>query len=901
MNSRLDTALCAFSLAALLMAGCTPKEEPLDPKPEHKVVAVTDVTLNPTSVSLIVGTTATLAATIQPSDATDKTVTWSSSNYSVATVENGTVTAVAVGTATITAKAGGKSATCEVTVVLQEIPVTGISLEPTSLSIEAGTTATLTATVTPANATNSTVSWSSSNASVATVENGTVTAVAEGEATITATAGDKSATCKVSVILSQEMLVKRALMKLYDALDGSHWTMEKKWDLSQPLDKWEGITWDKTFGDYSVALYGEYGLKGELPDCFDELTPLTEFTIQNETGLTGTLPPSFAKLKNLKRLTLNMTGMTSLPDIFEGMPLEDVSLSGNDKMAGPLPESLGSSPSIQRLYVEGNQFTGAVPDSWARLGTRLVIRLEPSLNAQVPDSFVASDDVSYLVNMYIQLADSRETPIVVGDYDIPAYWPEKGLKDIVTGKMIPYQEIYAKNKVTVLLNWATWCPFSKEIMPILKRMYEKYHKDGLEIIAAFNATSDTSDDGRPLKDVLQERGYDQWYNFNLWDLSVMEWSIWCAGTPSATLVDQDGNIIASSETNISDPTRNRFGYTASNKLIPALENLFGPVEGDDGYSSTDYSQDGKVFTIQKATTGKGINLVFMGDAYTDKDIKSGQYERMMRNAADQFFSIEPYKSFQDRFNVYAVTVVSKNGKTGAGYTTALGTQFVNGSAGTGNEDKIYEYALKVPGISDKKNLTIGVLVNTIYFGGIASMSESLQSGIGYYASNGNDPSAFGNTIRHEVGGHAFAFLADEYATNNGSIPQASINEYNRLYKAYGWYANIDFTNDTKKVRWADFLSDSRYKDKVGVFEGGANYAKGVYRPSPSSMMNDNWEYYNAPSRWAIYKRIMELSGETASFAKFLEYDAVNRNQPQSAPRPSNYVEWVPDAQPIVRP
>jgi hypothetical protein len=67
------------------------------------------------------------------------------------------------------------------------------------------------------------------------------------------------------------------------------------------------------------------------------------------------------------------------------------------------------------------------------------------------------------------------------------------------------------------------------------------------------------------------------------------------------------------------------------------------------------------------------------------------------------------------------------------------------------------------------------------------------------------------------------------------------------------------------------------------------------------MMNDNWEYYNAPSRWAIYQRIMKLSGETPTFAKFLEYDAVNRNQPQSAPRPSNYVEWVPDAQPIVRP
>ena len=290
----------------------------------------------------------------------------------------------------------------------------------------------------------------------------------------------------------------------------------------------------------------------------------------------------------------------------------------------------------------------------------------------------------------------------------------------------------------------------------------------------------------------------------------------------------------------------------------------------------------------------------MGDAYTDKDIESGLYEQMMWNAADQFFSREPYKSFRDRFNVYAVTVVSKNGRTGAGYTTALGTQFVNGSAATGNEDKIYNYALKVPGISDKKNLTIGVLVNTIYHGGIASMSESLQSGIGYYASNGNLPYVFGNTVRHEVGGHAFAFLADEYATSHESISQAEIDVYNRRYKDYGWYANVDFTNDPKKVKWADFLSDSRYKDEVGIYEGALNVTKGAYRPSENSMMNQNMDYYNAPSRWAIYQRIMKLSGESCSFDKFLQYDAVNRGAKQAhAPvtRPGN--GWVPGSAPVI--
>ncbi len=719
---------------------------------------------------------------------------------------------------------------------------------------------------------------------MATVDNGTVTAVAEGSATITATAGGKEATCEVTVQPGQEAKIKSALMKLYDAMDGSHWKMDReRWSLSTPLAQWSYVEWNETTGELvlwlSATTNGEpIGLKGEFPDCFDEWPWLTTIHIGNEPGLIGTFPSSFSKLRGLKDLVVLHTSMTSLADIFNGIPLEQVCFASNDRLTGPLPESLASSASLTKLEIEGNHFTGTVPDSWAKLGTRLTIRNEPDLDARVPESFVTAQDADYLINQYIATSDYeyRTTPIEVGDYDIPAYVPRKELKDLVTGKAIPFKQIFDQNKVTILLNWATWCPFSKEIMPVVVKMYEKYHKDGLEIIAAFNSANENTDEGRPLKDILVERGYDQWYNFTIWNLSVVEWEIWCSGTPSAIIVDSNGNMIASGKTNISDPARNRFGYTASTTLIPLLESMFGPVEGDDGYSSTDYSQDGKVITIQKATTGKGINLVFMGDAYTDKDIKSGLYEQMMQGCAEQFFSIEPYKSFRDRFNVYAVKVVSKNGKTGPGYSTALGAQMVNGSAVTGNRDKVFEYALKVPGISSKKNLTVGVVVNSIYHGGIADMIEASQSGIGYFSSLGNSPYSFGATLRHETGGHAFAFLGDEYAVHNESPSQAVIDEHNRLYKTYGWYSNIDFTNDPNKVKWSDFLSDSRYNDEVGVYEGGLNVTKGVYRPSQNSMMNQNVEYFNAPSRWAIYKRIMELSGETASFSKFLEYDAVNR-------------------------
>jgi uncharacterized protein (TIGR02145 family) len=164
-------------------------------------IAVTGITLNKTSLTFSsLNSTQQLTATVTPENATNKTVTWESSNTSVATVSSsGVVTSKGSGTATITASAGGKSATCAVTV---NIPVSGVSLNKTTLSLKKGSSETLAATVSPSNATNSEVIWSSSNSSVASVNSsGKVTANAVGNATITVKTvdGNKTATCNVSV------------------------------------------------------------------------------------------------------------------------------------------------------------------------------------------------------------------------------------------------------------------------------------------------------------------------------------------------------------------------------------------------------------------------------------------------------------------------------------------------------------------------------------------------------------------------------------------------------------------------------------------------------------------------------------------------------------------------------
>ena len=187
-----------FSLALMSLAfACT-----ATPEPEE--VLVKSLTLSPTSLELTEGEQAPFEATVLPENAADKSIVWTSSRESVATVtSDGIVEALSVGTAYITAtnKASGKSARCEVKVASKVIHVTGIALDKTSLSMTEGEEQKLTVTITPENATDKSVVWKSGNEAVATVSDGVVRALRAGTATIQATTvdGSKTTNCNVSV------------------------------------------------------------------------------------------------------------------------------------------------------------------------------------------------------------------------------------------------------------------------------------------------------------------------------------------------------------------------------------------------------------------------------------------------------------------------------------------------------------------------------------------------------------------------------------------------------------------------------------------------------------------------------------------------------------------------------
>ena len=183
----------AFVSALILGLSCTNTIEKAD-------IPVASVSISRSSAELVEGESLTLTASVSPSDATEKTVSWSSSKPSVASVDQkGTVNALSVGTAVIKASAGGKNDSCTITVISKTIEVSSIALDKSSLSLKIGEEYQLNATINPNNASERNVSWSSSSSSIATVKDGLVKGISAGETEITASCGGKKAVCKVKI------------------------------------------------------------------------------------------------------------------------------------------------------------------------------------------------------------------------------------------------------------------------------------------------------------------------------------------------------------------------------------------------------------------------------------------------------------------------------------------------------------------------------------------------------------------------------------------------------------------------------------------------------------------------------------------------------------------------------
>lgn len=350
----------------------------------------------------------------------------------------------------------------------------------------------------------------------------------------------------------------------------------------------------------------------------------------------------------------------------------------------------------------------------------------------------------------------------------------------------------------------------------------------------------------------------------------------------------------------------------------------GGWQEDLNIDDTDYAFDGEVVTLQEATRGNGIDLVIMGDGFTAEDFTGGEesyYTSIMKQAFHEFFSVEPLTYYQDYFNVYYVKAVSpqgygdsqilQNGATGNGTRTKFSTVFSSGSTQIrGNNDLINEYAKLALGANANeriKNATVVVMCNIACHAGTCWNSWSGEVGnFDYGMANavcfcplGKNDENRRQLMHHEICGHGFGKLADEYYGTSYPTTTYYWNQIN-TYHGYGLFRNTDkyvtasnasetYPQTTQAtVYWHDLFGtvnqyESAAVESLGIFEGGYTYVRNFCRPTydgAQSIMNHNTGQFNAISRRQIMYRVLSLAGEytgkiwgtTQELNNFLEWD-----------------------------
>lgn len=689
------------------------------------------------------------------------------------------------------------------------------------------------------------------------------------------TISDPSGAAKAQTITftqAASMHEKNALMQIYNDMGGSSaWT---NWGTDAPLSNWCGITFEDghvTGFNAAMIIPRPYG---NISEGISELSELRVLTISSCEEVTGTLPESLAKLTKLERFTLQDTKLTGpLPDIFGEMKnLKEVKINMNWNLGGPLPESLGTGSELEILNLRNNAFTGSIPASWFEKEKELDL-FNNKLSGQIPVKFYSwknwhrifyqilsqDNDSSHL--------DHSNAPYVPFDADSNRYVGYDGSEFVI-------DDLIKQNEYTIIAHWGISNPFGDQFMKQLKTLYDRYHSKGVEIVTfnSWDINSDSVSEAQ-VKKYLQDNGFESMKNVNIFKSPAFSYPL---ENPYAEVVDKRGAIVFSCNGKEFFDKDDVFGKNAVLDLPRFIRTVYGEFDPD--HVSTDFSKDGEVTVLQKASVGNGIDIVLMGEAYVDTDMaEGGVYDTVMRDAMEEFFKIEPYKSYRDRFNVYEVKVVSKNCIIGE--DTAFGVQYGAGTSVYGNYEKAMDYALKVPGVQ-LKNLVVIAMINSDHGGATTSSSPGYDNGLAWVSAYGNSPNLYGPIVRHEAAGHAFAHLDDEYVSSDFTPDAGWHAKKAEQQNELGWWPNLYITTGDatpENCPWKEFLDDARYKDSVGIYAGGgASASKYVYRPSPDSMMNTNVEYFNAPSRYAIFKRIMKLSGEDCSFEKFATYDAINR-------------------------
>lgn len=297
-----------------------------------------------------------------------------------------------------------------------------------------------------------------------------------------------------------------------------------------------------------------------------------------------------------------------------------------------------------------------------------------------------------------------------------------------------------------------------------------------------------------------------------------------------------------------------------------------------------YFEDGEWVVVKDSGKSKPAVLVFLGDGYVRDDFgkENGKFISDVREGVRELFSVEPYKTYESYFKVYAIA--SYSSQRGMSYEgqkvvdTRFGVTKLDGTDLSCKDDVVFGYMEKIPGVKGKLDEVTAILLsNESVYAGICCMYLTGEAIAIVPVSREKSDTLYcdyGSILRHEAAGHGFGGCADEYVLHPGeSIPEFGKFSVTSVYtyQAVDLWTNVSISDEVSSLPWGELVGLKGY-EAVTNPEGGLYYSYGVWRSEESSCMRDNSPYFNAAQRLAIVRRIKKLAGEAFSLEEFVEKD-----------------------------
>lgn len=618
---------------------------------------------------------------------------------------------------------------------------------------------------------------------------------------------------------------RQALIDFYNATDGDHWSNNTNWCTDKPIGEWFGVYTDG-YPYVNRLMLNNNNIKGEIPQTnfFSKIGPLWNLDL-SENEISGSIPAEMANNLNL-----------ALVSLF------------SNQLSGELSEDIFKLPSISYFSASNNHLTGTIPAGIARLMDNSQVDIyNNDFSGDVPQEVLSHPKFHLNWDCIVPQGGHLNVPTIPG-YQLPV--------SDVNGNTLNTTDVYNGNFYTLIFNYSS---AKGEFTDKLKKAYETYKSKGFEVLGMAPGEAEAVNEYLHANNIA-------WLNLDPKSFGDAIGRYYTY-LNFINLVDQKGNVVFSSIMDETGKMEDTWGSSTRDQMVfDVLADKFGQVDFTP-YSSTDYSRDGEVIALQKASVGKGVDIVFVGNCFVDKDMApDGLYERKMKEAMEQFFAYEPYTSLRNRFNVYAVKAVSQNAEMYEGCKQAINS-----------DADAFNYAKKVTTLIADRPLRVNIIYNSYNAGRPITFMYDDNSYVAYMTNGVN------RILNHEAGGHGIGRLYDEYVEDNGSTAPSDVKEYyEKMYADFGRGANIDMNADVTKTRWARLAADERYAaENLGAYEGSGTYQYGIYRPTNGSMMRFNDMPFNAPSREAIYKFVMQESEGNDwqyDYETFVGFDEKGREQ-----------------------